>query len=65
MMITTPRRREGSPRRRAPRCGHARLGEPEDSEGGLFGPPRQGVARLSIPLCLGGGGLRLGVPTTA
>ena len=37
-----PRQSEGSLRRRGPpRRGHVRLGEPEDSEDGLFGPPRQ------------------------
>ena len=36
-----PRRKEGSPRSRGPlRRGHARLGEPEDSEDRLSGSPR-------------------------
>ena len=56
-----PRHREGSPRSRGPlRHGHTRLGEPRDSEDGLSGSPRRGVARLSEPLRLGGG--KLSVP---
>ena len=57
---------EGSLRRRGPpRRGHAHLGEHEDNKEGLSSPPRRGIAHLGKPLNLGGGGLRLGVPTTA
>ena len=51
----TPRHGEGPPKRR-----QLRLGELEDSGGGLFGPPRRGVAHLGKPLRIGGGKLRLG-----
>ena len=61
---SSPRRGEGSPRRRGgsprrcgpPRRGHVHLGEPEDSECGLSGPHKRGVARL------GEGKLHLGDP---
>ena len=60
----TPRRREGPPWHRGlPRRGHARLSELGDNGGGIFGPPRQGTARLGEQLCLGKGRLRLGMPT--
>ena len=53
-----PRRREGSPRSRGPlRRGHAHLGEDR-----LSGSPRRGVARLSEPLRLDEGKLRLSMP---
>ena len=65
-MAAMPKRRKGSPSRSGPpRRGHARLGEPEDREGGLSGPPRRGVARLGEPLRLSRGGLHLGMPATA
>ena len=65
-MAATPRRKEGSPKRKGPaKLGHAHLGKPEDSGGGLSGQPRRGVARLGEPLRLGGGGLCLGIPATA
>ena len=52
---SSPRQREGSPRKKGlHRRGHARLGEPKDSEDGLSSPPRGGVA------CLGEGRLSLG-----
>ena len=48
-MAATPRRREGLPRRKGPpRHGHARLGKPEDSGGGLSGLPRR---RWAMPRC--------------
>ena len=43
-MVATPRRREGLHRR-----GHARLGKPGDSGGGLSCSPRRGVAHLGLP----------------
>ena len=54
----SPRRREGSPRRRGlpkrrgpPKRGHTVLGKPGDSEDGLSGSQRRGIARLGEPTC--------------
>ena len=41
-----------------------RLGEPEDKNWGVFGPPRRGFARLGTRLRLREGKLRLGKPMT-
>ena len=47
-----------------PRCGQARLGEPGDSEDEISGLPKRDVGRLSQPLRLGKGRLRLSEPVT-